>query len=358
MSGAGSAPYSREKYTLDPAKRCAIVGFASSSRNLAPFADESIEIWGMNSLYALVPRLNRLYEIHPRSHFRKDLNRAELQQIGVDHYEYLKSRPGPGQPGHMPIFMQEAYPEIPASVPWPRNEINAWTQAMFGPEAEVDYFTSTPGQMIVHAIFEGYSEIQLYGIDLLQAEEYAYQRPGAEYWIGIARGLGIKVVVPPSSAILKANYVYGYVEPPVASTAITPLVKFWEAKGEQIDKAQHETVALMNTINGARQVVHAIATRIAAGEDFDKVKAYVALEQDQLGKKFEMAKDGLNKLMGQKELAQSAASWTDHYGRGGLLEGMETPKVLTQEAGSSAATPAGLALVPNPVEVDSMGDKH
>lgn len=251
----------------------------------------------------------------------------------------------------MPIYMQEVYPEIPASVAWPRNEINAWTVAMFGPEAEVDYFTSTPGQMIVTAIFEGYGEIQLYGIDLLQAEEYAYQRPGAEYWIGVARGLGIKVLVPPSSAILKANYVYGYVEPPVASTSISPLVKFWEEKGNQIEKAQHETVALMNTINGARQIVAAILKRAADGQKYEEVVAYLTMEDGQLNKKFEMAKDGLNKLMGQKELAQSAASWTDHYGRGGLLEGMETPKVGPGEAATAAPTPAvapGLSLVPNP----------
>jgi len=358
MSGAGSPPYSRAQYTSDPAKRCAIVGFASSSRNLAPFGDPTIEIWGMNSLYALVPRMDRLFEIHPRSHFRKDLNRAELQQIGLDHYEYLKGRPAAGQPGHMPIYMQEVYPEIPASVAWPRNEINAWTLAMFGPEAEVDYFTSTPGQMIVTAIFEGYGEIQLYGIDLLQAEEYAYQRPGAEYWIGIARGLGIKVLVPPSSAILKANYVYGYVEPPVASKGMAPLVKFWDEKGAQIEKAQHETVALMNTLNGARQIAQECIKRIKGGVAIDKLLEYLAMEDDQLDKKFQLAKDGLNKLMGQKELAQSAASWTDHYGRGGLLEGMETPRVGPGEVAQAGAAAPHAGTSDGPGDTQPTSDAH
>lgn len=334
LTTAAAAPLSivarppRPFYKADPNKKCAIVGFASSSRNMAPFNDPSFEIWGLNSLYALIPRWDRWFEIHPKEHVVKDLHRAELQQIGVEHHKWLQQQAGPTlpdgtpNPAYKPIFMQEAYPDIPASVAWPRAEINAWTTAMFGPEAELDYFTSTPGEMVVHAIFEGYGEIHLYGIDLLQDEEYAYQRPGCEYWVGVARGLGIKVVVPSSSSLLKANYVYGYSEPTVEFGATTPLVNFWKEKATQIEQLQHQAAAILNTINGARQLLDAVGKRIAGGETTEQLAAYLKLESENLTKRFDTTRDELNKLGGQRELAQSAASWTGHFGRGGKLEGM------------------------------------
>lgn len=353
-------------YVIHPEKKVAIVGFASSSRDQAPFADESFEIWGLNSLYALIPRFTRWFEIHPIDHVKKDLKRGELLQLGLDHYTWLKGQPGPdGKCGikdcdcqkegnkhegaWKPIYMQNHYEDIPASVPWPRQEINDWTREMFGPEAELDYFTSTPGEMVAQAVFEGYGEIQLYGIDLLQNEEYAYQRPGLEYWTGIARGLGIKVVVSPDSCLHKANYVYGYTEPPVAFNSLQPLVKFFDDKNTQMEQNQHQCAAFVNATQGARQAFDALHKKLNDGGAYTAADILKFCDENlaDLAKKFELGQQQLMKLGAQRELAASASSWIGHYGRGGLLEGMTHNALVPQPLASGSSEPekAGAELV-------------
>jgi hypothetical protein len=82
--------------------------------------------------------------------------------------------------------------------------------------------------MMALAIFEHekvapVGEIGMYGVNMAQhglsngpsnagwfTSEYARQRPSVEYWIGIAEGKGIKVIIPPQSDILKSSCIYGY----------------------------------------------------------------------------------------------------------------------------------------------------
>lgn len=315
----------RTEYKFDPSKKVAICGFASSSLNQVPIGDESFEIWGLNSLYAFLPRWTRWFEIHPRDHIAKDLNRAELKQLGIEHVSWLKQWPGPGQTGpsgepYRPIYMQDHYDDIPASTRWPRSEINAWTRAMFGAEAEIDYFTSTPGEMVVQAIYEGYGEIHLYGVDLLQSEEYAYQRPGCEYWLGIARGLGIKVVVPSTSALCKASYVYGYSEPAVEFGKLEPLSHFHAAKVEALKKQLQQITAEVNFLNGGRQAYCELLNNIE-GKTLEQIHAFVASQQEQIAKRSDISMGICRKLEGGIEYATSSVAWTEHFGRGGVLEG-------------------------------------
>jgi hypothetical protein len=57
---------------------------------------------------------------------------------------------------------------------------------------------------------EGFKEIHLYGVDMAVSTEYDEQRPSCEYFIGLARGRGIKVYIPEESHLLKVRYKYGY----------------------------------------------------------------------------------------------------------------------------------------------------
>ncbi len=338
-------------HTIYPDRKVAIVGFASSTRMMAPWQDESYEIWGLNSLYAFIPRWSRWFEIHPRALVDRDLPRAELQQINLRHVEWLRGqRPQEhvppfcevckgsddrakgwhGQP-YTPIYMQEHYEDIPASVAWPRAAINEWTTRMFGKEAELDYFTSTPGQMIATALYEGFGRIEVYGVDLLQTEEYAYQRPGAEYWIGLARGLGVEVLVPTGSALLKANYVYGYSEP-VESAAIDPLVKFSEMKDKQLEQQIQQAAGIVNMVAGAQQCVAEVSKllpelavprdqRLAAKQLADVV-SFLKVKGPELAKRWDDMRIQIERMGAQRELANSYTAWMGHYGRGGKLEGM------------------------------------
>lgn len=335
--------------------KVAIVGFASSSRNLAPYGDPSWELWGLNSLYAIIPDTwSRWFEIHPREHFAKDLNRAELKQIGSDHYEWLRKLPGPGNRKYRPVYTQQHYAEIPASVAWPRDEINTWTRTRFGASAETDYFTSTPGEMMAMAVWMGFKEIALFGIDLCEDGEYAYQRPGLEYWIGIARGMGIKVHIPASAALCKASYVYGYTEPPSDFAAVEPLAVFFEEQNKRMEVEQTKLAQMINTLSGGRQAFEALkkmleeppypnlsAVAVASNkfptdlvrfasiptpgqlalEKVERVLVFLNERILNLNQQVSLGMEGLKKLEGTREAFASSSVFTKHFGRGGKLEG-------------------------------------
>lgn len=230
--------------------RCAIMGFASSSRDLAPFNDPTWDIYILNELYNMVPRWDVAFEMHNINHIRSNRLR-DGQPVNVNaHYEWLKAQPGPGQPGFRPIYMQAHYEDIPASIAFPLAALTSH----FYPEGNC-YFTSTPAYMMAIAIVAGYEEMGLYGIDLLQEEEYAYQRPCMEYLVGVARGMGKKVHVPTQSALMKANYVYGFTEP-TDNAQLQPLRDFL---GEQITKHQaqfNQAQVTMHTLNGVLQALN------------------------------------------------------------------------------------------------------
>ncbi|MFA5340316.1 MAG: hypothetical protein WC332_00925 [Clostridia bacterium] len=81
---------------------------------------------------------------------------------------------------------------------------------------ETDYFSNTIDYAIALAIYKGFTEINLYGVNMTARSEYLWQKPSLEFWIGQALGRGIKVKVHGSgSLILRTNggVMYGYGTP-------------------------------------------------------------------------------------------------------------------------------------------------
>lgn len=169
-----------------PRRRVAIVGFAQSSKDLAPFNDPTWSIWGCNQLYRHIPRADRWFEIHH--------NWDEHVVTGTDHRKWLAEAP-------IPIYMVDCIDGIPNSVRFPIERV------MCG---HPDYFTSTIAFALALAIHEGFEEIGLYGVDLAVGTEYMHQRPCAEFWIGIAHAKGIKITLPGATSLIKSTYRYGY----------------------------------------------------------------------------------------------------------------------------------------------------
>lgn len=80
----------------------------------------------------------------------------------------------------------------------------------------VDYFTNTIDYALALAIYKGFTEIDLYGVNMAFGSEYEYEKPGVEFWIGQAMGRGIKVTNhSKASTILKTRdgLLYGYGTP-------------------------------------------------------------------------------------------------------------------------------------------------
>ncbi len=251
-----------------PYRKVLIVGFAPTSRDDAPFKDTSYEVWGLNDLYRLIPRADRWFEMHS-----KDI---------VDNHPYYPNHLAELQSSTIPVFMQEVRSDIPRSVRYP---IEDMTRYFFGdsipegtPDSEVlyyGYFNNTISYMMAIAIHEScehspIDEIHLYGVDMAADSEYSHQRPSVEYFIGIARGRGIKVVISPKSDLLKTIYPYEYTDRNPLREKIrarieghnkeienfinqrAQLIAEWKSKEEEF---KSKMAQLDGTINGMRGMI-------------------------------------------------------------------------------------------------------
>lgn len=328
-------------------KKVAIIGFASSSRDQAPYGDESFDIWSLNHAYNHVPRWDAWFEVHARAHFQKDLMRDGLAQDGTRHLAWLAKEPAVADGGR-PIYCQEHYDDVPASVRWPRQELNDWLLRNGGLSTEelplgfhtADYYTSTPAQMLALAIYQGYEEIHLYGVDMLQSEEYFYQRSGCEYYVGFARGRGIKVYVPPTSALCKANYVYGFSEPPTDIQHVQPFVDHLKTKVDESESNKGKAASAASTIDGGLQMCRLLLSLVDNGApDRDpenkpilvdgKTVTHPCTMQDLVAEAKRQIvilepkqREALNTMIamdGQMAGFRCSSAWIEHYARGGTL---------------------------------------
>lgn len=62
-------------------------------------------------------------------------------------------------------------------------------------------FFNSIAWMLGYAIYKGYTDITLHGVDMLQTVEYIHQRDGIFYLKGFAKAKGIKINIPPYAGI-------------------------------------------------------------------------------------------------------------------------------------------------------------
>lgn len=97
---------------------------------------------------------------------------------------------------------------------------------------DTDYFTSTIAYAIALAIFNGATEIDLYGVTMEVESEYHYQKPCVDFWCGVAKGRGIKVVSHGEHTTIMKSHdgkVYGYNIPQGAKDGISEWSKVYRA---------------------------------------------------------------------------------------------------------------------------------
>lgn len=177
------------------ARKVAIVGFAPTSMKDVStfFGNPEFEIWGLNQLYMAFPAMaehaTRWFQIHSRQSYDVNIRRDH------SHHKWMSEQ------RTFPIYMQEKQPDIPVSIAFPKELI----MKEFG-----NYFTNSISWEIALAIYEGFEEIHIYGVDMAMDSEYQYERPSVEYFLGWAKGRGIKLVVPNSSDLLKSLWLYPF----------------------------------------------------------------------------------------------------------------------------------------------------
>ncbi len=219
----------------------AIVGFAPSWQQ-APWTDKSIERWSLNEGHLMMPAVDRWFQMHPRWCWEKNMRDGQYMEWARGKTEGITN-----PLNDKPIYMLEAYADIPTAVKYPLTHICE----RFWPD-DPPYLTSTFAYMLALAIDEGFEAIQVWGVDLSTDEEYGYQRAGAEYLIGLARGMGIKVTVPVNCPMLKSP-LYGFYEPDDAQLVFT--AEMLEHRLGELNKARVEHLAHLNATEGSIQEI-------------------------------------------------------------------------------------------------------
>ncbi len=171
-------------------KKVALLGCTESIK-YAPWHDPSWTLVAHNSARNLMQR---------EPDWWVDLHRPECfkSQKGwyPKYYQWLQVQ-------HTPIFMQEAYAEIPAAVRYPKERILGEFR---------NYFTNQVSYMIALAITEGATHLGLFGCQYKADTERGVQRESCVYWLGRFEGAGGTVVLPPKYNTLLASpkALYGY----------------------------------------------------------------------------------------------------------------------------------------------------
>lgn len=176
------------------------MGFAPSWKEV-PWEDPDAEIWTLNEAYKLLEqapkaKISRWFELHSLERPPKN---------SKEHIEFLQKL-------NIPLYTLQKYDFLPNATQFPFMDTVQW----FKDKGHIGhrYFTNSISWIIAFAICEGFEEIHIYGVDMAQDkdkngnDEYGYQKPSCEYFIGVAEKYA-KVYVPETSDLLYSARLYG-----------------------------------------------------------------------------------------------------------------------------------------------------
>ena len=144
-------------------------------RNTADLGRRYDQVWGLNQQAAWKGiELDRCF-------IMDDLKMRMPFYSGYDFCDWLKTYP-------KPIITSRAYPEWPTSEDYPIKEIAHY----FGLPLGVCMY-STPDYMIALAIYEGFTTIDMYGVDMTDLSEVMEMRGAKAVWIGAAMARGVLI---------------------------------------------------------------------------------------------------------------------------------------------------------------------
>lgn len=248
-------------------RKVAIVGFSETTRGMAPFEDRTWEIWSLGSMARQCPRITRAFEFH---------NEAELRRVHKATYDDFigwYAAQAEREPGSVIVSHLGPLAGRPGVERFPLIEI---TRSIFGVHGEARVrdalahggalpgvlWTNSIAYMMALALYEGVSHVGLFGVDMAHQIEYVEQRHGVTLLLGMLMGRGIHVHIPPQSALLWSDHVYGYQDTRTASALHQ--VEAWCADDvAAIEQQQREAVAAVNHLAGQIEAAKRIAARAA-----------------------------------------------------------------------------------------------
>jgi len=188
-----------------PVKTVAILGNATRTQNFAPFDNPHVELWAMTIHAIHAKRCTAALEMH--EDVLRDTRWERLPSYG-QYKKWLTETT-------TPIYMHEVRAEIPASVRYPRQEIeDTFGHHLWKGDREVrTFFGGTGAYGIPLAMYLGFERIELYGIELATRPEYDNERDSTFFWMGKASALGVDVVIHEKSQLVR-ELLYPYKDMP------------------------------------------------------------------------------------------------------------------------------------------------
>lgn len=299
--------------------KIAIVGFSQSSRHLAPFNDPEFEIWSCNHCYRFIDRGDVWFEMHDHGELE-----VKYGKNWGEYKEWLQSQT-------MPIYMQKVHPDFPSSLEYPLDEIVekfSFVESYQKPgeagrgERRRASFQSTLSYMLALALTSDPlpEEIHIYGVDLIIDSEWGFQRHNFYYFMGIAAGLGVKMVLPEECALLKEGKceLYAY------QHSTEKYAKLILKMQQQDEFYRREMEGLQNFNNGLVAKVQGIAGAIEELGELLKIPSLNG-EREQIEKRIKQYKleftkfnakneDVVNKMRHTEGARQDNFQWMERLG--------------------------------------------
>ncbi len=247
--------------------KIACLGSAPSSLRLAPFLDQSADvfhggrpileqhqapylkdrwsIWGCSpGVFGQVPRIDRYFEVH----------RWEPGQswFSPEYCSYLRAFKGP-------VYMAVKVPEVPNSIELPIAQLTD----EFGPylwTSSLAYMTAMAIMLIEmdratrHATgaADEVDAVGLWGVDMAANEEYRFQRPALQFLIHECKRRGIMFVLPPESDLSRPMPPYGLSEVTHAGIKTTARMREYDARINQATQQIQAMQRELDFVQGAK----------------------------------------------------------------------------------------------------------
>jgi hypothetical protein len=277
---------------------CAIIGFAPSTRSQAPWGNKNITLFGINEEFSFdfwkrkhpeEGEGNVLwFQLHSRESFTRKDNHNDPH-----HFEWLQSEV------RFPIYMQQKWEDIPSSVAFPYDDINRLFDSWLKPVgASFDrYFTSTLAYLLGFAALEGFKRIELYGFDMAAGTEYLRQRPATSFLLGLLKGKGYDIVIPPNSKLLQGYGQYAY------DDSMLGMRQEFEFNANKLASDVYEEMEQSNIKQG----------EVFALEDMVKLHSELKEELEKTRSDANKSAKNLMKLIGREEGLRNAIKIYDTY---------------------------------------------
>jgi hypothetical protein len=250
--------------------KLAIVGSHPATRANAPFDNPQYDIWVFNEAAQAewCKRWTACFQMH-----RPEVYTSPHNMSNHAHWDWLQQDHGPDKA----IWMQEVDPAVPNAQRYPLETIELLVPGAvltYGAGQRRRWFDMSAAYALALAIHLGYEYVEIYGLDLISNTEYHYQLGNWRYWVGVAIGTGMTVVLCCEENDFGTGRLYGYdgevqIERAHFTARVDKLERAWTAADKQLHRIKERMNAAILDHKYAKVATLAQecqAAAIAAGE--------------------------------------------------------------------------------------------